>query len=75
MGAATSNTSNPFDRWSITHPGGIARVEMAGGYFGPNTPDGWAIDDLQFQQLPEPGAVLGLAGAAAVILLGRRRAV
>jgi hypothetical protein len=62
------------DYWSLAHAGGIARVEMSGGFFPGGAPDGWAIDDLTFGQVPEPAAGLGLVGALALTLARRRRA-
>jgi hypothetical protein len=51
---------------------------MAGGFFGPTAPDGWGLDNLQFDLIsntvPEPSslALLGI-GAGALALAGVRR--
>lgn len=37
------------DQITVSHPGGIARVEMVGGFWAPDQPDGWGIDDLLFE--------------------------
>jgi len=47
----------PTDDWIILHSQGIARVELAGGFFAPDQPDGWGIDDLRFVPVPEPGTL------------------
>ena len=74
VGMTASDGSNQgFDAWMLAHPPGIARVELAGGFFGANTPDGWGIDDLQFVRIPEPGAIL-LALLSVGLLLAKVRA-
>ena len=71
---ASTVAGGPGDYWSLAHAGGIARVEMSGGFFPGGAPDGWAIDDLTFGQVPEPAGVLALIGALALTLARRRRA-
>jgi hypothetical protein len=68
-GTATSDvTSVGFDQWQISSASGISRVEMAGGYFAGNSPDGWLVDDLSFTAVPEPTPI-GLLFVAVIGLV------
>jgi hypothetical protein len=72
---ASDGTIVGFDSWLIASAGGISRVELVGGYFSPTSPDGWAIDDLAFEPIPEPNAaVLFGVGSLVVAAVMRRRA-
>lgn len=63
-----------FDSWSISHPLGISRVELVGGYLWEDGPlDGWGIDDLAYTQIPEPTTLLLILGGLSVAKSRGRR--
>jgi hypothetical protein len=50
--AQSDGSRRPFDQVVLAFGGGIADVEMVGGFWSfPNAPDGWSIDNLEFIQL------------------------
>ena len=72
--AASDGSRLPFDSWQIDYAAGISRVEMVGGFFGPDIPDGWGIDDLSYVQVPEPTTLALAAIGLMRVACCRRRA-
>ena len=75
VGTAGSDPQQPFDRWTLSTSSraGISRVELAGGYFSPAAPDGFLIDDLRFEQVPEPAGSVALLAVPMLALRRRPR--